>query len=165
MFLPIVWAACALVIVTSAWRVGRRPEALRTARIAMAVLYLGAGAAVNAAFVLRGDDYAAFARSSYLPFVRDTWESLVVPNHALFIGALVVFEAAIGVLVLLGQRQTQVAYGAAIAFHVALLSYGWGFYEWALPMLFALARLLRAELAARPVIDATPALPAVTTRA
>lgn len=122
-------------------------RALRVGRLAMAALYLGAGALVNAVFVLRGDDYADFAAGSYLPFVRDTWASLVVPNHHLFIGGLLVaFEAAVGVLALLGGRRAALALIGAIGFHIALLGFGWGFFLWSLPMLVGLVLLLQAQL-------------------
>jgi hypothetical protein len=151
MLLPILWMTCAAVIVGSAIRVKRHPAALRTARAAMAVLYIGAGAAVNAFFLLRGDDYAEFATASFIPFVRDTWASLVVPNHDVFISVLIGFEVAVGVAVLLGGARTLAAYGAAIGFHVALLSFGWGFFLWSVPMTAALVTLLRAEWRLRAV--------------
>ena len=144
--LPIVWMSCAAVTVTAAIRSRSHPvSALRLGRLGTTVLYLAAGAAVNAFFVVRGDDDAAFARGSSIAFVRDTWASVVVPHHEVWIGLLVVFEVAVGVLVLLGGRATQVAYGAAIAFHVALLPFGWGFFLWSIPMVVALSTLLRAE--------------------
>jgi hypothetical protein len=77
--------------------------------------------------------------------VRETWRDLVVPNHDWWVAALVVFELTIGSLALVGGRWTQVAYGAAIAFHVGLLSFGWGFALWSVPMIGALATLLYAE--------------------
>lgn len=143
--LPIVWIACAAVIITAALRVDHHRGALRTGRLGVSVLYLGAGALVNAAYLVRGDNYEKFADGSYLAFVRDTWRSLVVPNHYVFISLLVLFELAVGILVLSGGKRTQLALGAAFAFHVALLSFGWGFYLWSLPMLGALGLLLRAE--------------------
>jgi hypothetical protein len=152
--LPLIWVSCATVIVVAALRSRRHREALRAGRIGVGVLYLAAGAAVNGFFLLRGDDYAKFADGSYIPFVRDTWRSLVVPNHELFIGLLIAFEAAVGVLAFAGGRWTQVAYVAALAFHVALLSFGWGFYLWSLPMVAALLTLLRAERA--PVAPEAP---------
>jgi hypothetical protein len=144
--LPFIWVACAAVIVTAALRSRRHPSALRLGRTGVGVLYVAAGAAVNAWFVLRGDDYAEFARGSYLGFVRSTWASVVVPHHEMWIGLLVAFELAVGVLALVGGRATQVAYAAAIAFHVCLLAFGWGFFLWSVPMIVALATLLRAEL-------------------
>jgi hypothetical protein len=152
--LPLIWVGCAIAIVTAAVRSRRHRAALRAGRIGVGVLYLAAGAAVNGFFLLRGDDYAEFADGSYIPFVRDTWRSLVVPNHELFIGLLIAFETAVGVLALAGGKRTQLAYVAALAFHVALLSFGWGFYLWSLPMVAALLTLLRAERA--PVAPEAP---------
>jgi hypothetical protein len=143
--LPVVWAACAVVIITAAVRSRHHVEALRTGRLAVATLYLAAGAAVNAFFLLRGDDYREFANGSAFAFVRHAWRDLVVTHHHVWIGLLVVFELAVGVLALLGGRRTQLAYVAAIAFHVALLSFGWGFGLWSLPMIAALVTLLRGE--------------------
>ena len=48
--LPVIWVACGLAIVVTAVRSRRHPAALRGGRVAVAVLYLGAGAAVNAFF-------------------------------------------------------------------------------------------------------------------
>lgn len=98
MLLPLIWAACAVVIIRAALRSKRHPDALRTGRLAVGVLYIVAGAAVNVFFLLRGDDYAQFADGSYIPFVRDTWRDLVVPHHAAWIGLLIAFELAVGVL-------------------------------------------------------------------
>lgn len=145
MVLSIIWLTCAIVIVVAAVRSRRHEEALRTGRIGVAVLYVGAGAAVNAWFLARGDDYAEFAEGAPLDLVRDTWRDLVVPHHEAWIAALVVFELTVGVLALVGGRWTRVAYGLAIAFHVALLSFGWGFALWSVPMIAALATLLNAE--------------------
>ena len=143
--LQTVWVVLALVIFVAAWRSHRSNTAVTVGRYAVATMYIGAGAIVNAAFLARGDDYADFAERSYIPFVRDTWQSLVAPNHTFFISVLILFEATVGVLVALGGRRTQLGLVAAIAFHVALLSFGWVYYLWSLPMIAALARLLRAE--------------------
>jgi hypothetical protein len=145
MLLAIAWFTCAVVIVTAAVRSRRHRGALRLGRIAVGVLYVGAGAGANLFFLLRGDDYAEFAHASYFAFVRNTWTSLVVPHHEAWIGLLIAFELAVGILALLGGPRTQLAYTAAIAFHVALLSFGWGIWLWSVPMLVALSTLLRAE--------------------
>ena len=143
--LPVVWVTLGAIIFAASLRAARSLRARRAGRLAVGVLYIGAGALVNAAFLARGDDYEKFADGSYIPYVRDTWRSLVVPNHDVFISALIAYELAVGVLVLSGGRRAQLGLVGAIGFHVALLSFGWGFYLWSLPMLVALALLLRAE--------------------
>lgn len=143
--LPVIWVTCGLALVVAAVRSRRHPASYRTGRVAFALLYLGGGAGGNSYLLLRGDDYGRFAVGSPWAFVRETWVSLVVPNRWLFIGLLIVFEAAVGLLALAGGRRTQVAYVAAILFHVALLSFGWGFALWSVPMVAALGTLLRRE--------------------
>ncbi len=155
MLLPLIWVGCAAVIIPAAVRSRHHREALRTGRIAVGVLYIAAGAAVNVFFLARGDDYTEFANGAYIPFVRDTWRDVVAPHHEAWIGLLVAFELTVGVLALLGGRRTQLAYGAAIAFHIALLSFGWGFYLRSVPMIAALATLLRVERRTAPTVTAT----------
>lgn len=81
MVTAILWIACAVAVITAAVRSRRHPSALRLGRRSVAVLYLGAGAAVNAVFLARSDDYAKFADGAYIRFVRDTWRDVVVPHH------------------------------------------------------------------------------------
>lgn len=145
-----VWLVLGLAIVVSGLLAARRPAALVVGRVAVVGLYLGAGAAVNALFLLTGADYDGFADGAPIPFVRDTWQSLVVPHHEVFIWLLVAFEAAVGVAAALGGRATRLAYVAAVAFHVALLSFGFGFWAWSLPVATGLLLLLRAELRPAP---------------
>lgn len=149
--LPAIWVGCALAIIIAAVRSRRHPGALRLGRYSMGVLYLGAGAAVNAGLLAQGGGaYRKSADGAYIAYVRDTWHSLVMPNRYVWISLLIAFELAVGVLALLGGRFSEVAYLAAIAFHVALLSFGWGFYFWSIPMIGALVILLRAERSAAP---------------
>jgi hypothetical protein len=131
----------------AALRARRDSRALSLGRGAVAALYIGAGALVNAVMVVRGDDYAKFADGAYLRIVRDAWHTLVVPSHHWWIGALIGFELTVGVLALMGGRATRLSYGLVIAFHVALMSFGFGFWLWAAPMIVATATLLRAERA------------------
>jgi hypothetical protein len=142
--LPVIWVTCAVVIIAAAVRAGRNPRAARIGRWAVALLFLGAGALVNAIFLATGDDYAEFADGAYLRFVSDTWRELVVPNHHLFISLLIAFETIVGLLVLAGGRRAELGFEAAIVFHVALLSFGWGFYLWSIPMIAAFSLHLRA---------------------
>ena len=143
--MPVIWVACAVVIIGAALRARDSAWATRVGELGVAVLYLVAGALVNTVYLIQGEDYSDFADGSYLPFVRDTWASLVVPHHELFIGLLVAFELAVGLLALAGGRYAELGLLAAAGFHVALLAFGWWFYAWSLPVLAALVLLLRAE--------------------
>jgi len=145
-FLAPIWVILGAVIFVCSLRASTSAPARRRARFALAWLYIGAGALVNLGLLLSGADYADFAKGSYIPFVRDTWNSLVVPHQAVFIPILIAFEVVVGLLAIRGGRSTRVALVGAIGFHVGLLAFGWGFYVWSVPMLFALAMLLRADI-------------------
>jgi hypothetical protein len=142
----VAWCVLGLTVVVSAALVNRRERALLWGVVAVALLFVPAGALVNAAYLLAGRDYAGFADASWSSLVTDTWEGAVVPHHHLFIGLLVVFELVVGLLVLVPGLPRRGALAAMIAFHVALLAFGWAFAVWAVPMVWALARLLRAEV-------------------
>jgi hypothetical protein len=146
MLLPIVWGTLGVATVVAAIRSRKSRGAMRAGRVVLAMLFVGAGALVNLVFLVTGEDYADFAEASYIPFVRDTWRSLVVPNVEIFIPILIAFEAAVGVLVLLGGRRTQLALVAIIGFHLGLITFGVGFLIWAVLMIGALALLLRGEV-------------------
>lgn len=143
--MPVVWSVLGLVILVAAIRSARSPEALRVGRWAVGALFIGAGAGVNAWYLARGDDYGGFADGSQFAFVRETWRSVVAPDQVFFISLLIAFELAVGALVLAGDRRSELGLAAAIGFHVALMSFGWAFALWSVPMLFALALLLRAQ--------------------
>lgn len=44
---------------------------------------------MNAVMLATGEDYADFADGAVVGLVRDTWRSVVVPNHHVFISILV----------------------------------------------------------------------------
>jgi hypothetical protein len=124
---------------------GRNRRALFVARAALGILYLGAGALVHAMNLLGGVSYADFANAAHFAFVRDTWASVVVPETGLFIGLLTIFEATVGVLILTGDRWTQVGLWGALVMHVGLLAFGWVITVWSILMLVTFTLLLRAE--------------------
>jgi hypothetical protein len=141
----VAWAVLGLTTLAASLWAHRDRRARLIGRWAVALLFVVAGAGVNAWYLATGIDYAAFADASVIPFVRDTWRSVVAPNQGIWIGLLVAFEAVAGVLVASGGRRTQVGLVAIIGFHVALLAFGPFFAFWSLPMLLALVLLLRAE--------------------
>lgn len=144
----VLWSVLGLTTIIASSLAHRSERARLVGRWALGALFVLAGALVNAWYLLTDVDYGGFADASFIPFVRDTWQSLVAPNQALFIWTLVAVEAVVGTLVVTGGRRTRFAMIAIMAFHVALLPFGWFFWAWSLPMLVALTLLLRAELAA-----------------
>jgi hypothetical protein len=143
--LQVAWLGFGLVILAASLFARRSTHALLIGRIALAALFLLAGACVNAVFLLQGADYSGFADSSYVRFVRETWRAVVAPNQLVFIPLLILFEASVGVLLLLGGRWARLGLVSAMGFHVALLAFGWWYYVWAIPMLVAMALLFRAQ--------------------
>ena len=142
----IMWLVLGGVAFVAALRAGRSRRARDTGRWALAVLFLVFGAAVNAIYLASGTQYYEdFADPSPFPFVRNTWESLVLPNQGFFITLLIVAEAAAGLLLLRGGRWTQAGLVVLIAFHLGQLAFGGVLWVWAPLMLVTLVVLLRAE--------------------
>jgi hypothetical protein len=142
----IMWLVLGGVAFVAALRAYRSRRAMFVGRWALGILMIVLGAAVNAVYLAVDPVYYdAFATSSPFAFVRDTWESLVLPNLGFFITLLIVFEAAMGLLVLSGGRRTQVGLIGLIGFHVGQLAFGGAMWVWAPLMLITLVLLLRAE--------------------
>ena len=144
-FWQALWVIIEATILGAAVWAWRSRRAMHVGRIAAGALFLVGGALFNALNLATGGDYGDFADGSYIPFVRDMWESLVASRQWFFIPLLVVFEAAVGVLLFSGGRKTQLGYVAAIAFHVALMLFGWIFYPASIAMILSFGLLLRAE--------------------
>jgi hypothetical protein len=104
-----------------------------------------AGALVNLVYLVQGDTYASFADAAHFPFVRDTWRAVVAPPYMFFIGLLVIFEAAMGVLVLSGGRRAEVGMVGILGMQAGLLLFGWVITVGAVLMLIAVGLLLRAQ--------------------
>ena len=147
----IMWLVLGGVAFVAALRAGHSVRAMYVGRCALAVLFTGFGAAVNAIYLVLGTDYYAdFADASPFAFVRHSWQSLVLPNEAFFISLLIIAEATAGVLILSGGRWTQLGLLALIGFHLGQLAFGGLLWIWAPLMLVTLTLLLRAERHAGP---------------
>ena len=114
-------------------------------RLAVGVMFTG-GAVVHLAIVVTGTEtYRHFADTAFIPFVRQAWVSVFMPHAALLGLLLAAFELAVGLLILAGARKTTIGLVAAIAFHLGLMLFGWGFWFWSVPMLAMLVALLRFD--------------------
>jgi hypothetical protein len=150
----VFWSVTEIVIfVAAVWAWWSR-RAMYVGRVAVATLFLAGGALFNTWTFATGGDYSNFADGTYLPFVTDTWRAVVAPNQGFFIPLLIAFEVAVGVLVLIGGRGTQLALIAAIGFHLGLMFFGWMYYPFSIAMIVAFALLLRAER--RNAVAASP---------
>lgn len=78
--------------------------------------------------------YDSFADTSWWPFVTHAWRSVLVPNTGYFVPALIVFEAAVGLLIL-SRRYRRIGIVAATGFNAALILFGWGFCIWSVPVI------------------------------
>lgn len=127
-------------------------------RVGTALMMILGGAAVNASSLASGYDYGDFADDAKFGWVTQAWRAVVPGNHILLIGLLITFEAAVGILILLGGRRAQVGLVLTIAFHVALgLFFSWFLTGYAAVMLVALVLLLRTELHPSARVAARPA--------
>jgi hypothetical protein len=141
----VMWLVLGATVVAASVRADRNGRARLVARLALGVLFLVFGALVNAVYLVTDwDSFAAFGEMSQVAFVRDTWASLVVPSTGVFIGLLILGEAVAGVLVLAGGRRMEAGLIGLLGFHAGLLVFGWWLWLYAVPMLGALALLLRA---------------------
>lgn len=141
----IAWLVLGGIVLAAAFRAGRSHRALYVGRAALGALFIGAGALVNLVYLLTGADYGTFADAAHLAFVRDTWHFVVAPRQTVFIALLIIYEIAVGVLILSGGRRTEMGLVGAIGMHLGLLLFGWIMTIWACVMLVAFGLLLRAQ--------------------
>jgi hypothetical protein len=158
----IAWLVLTLVTLVAAIAAQWRPPALRVGRVTLGVYYVAAGALVHAVYLATGESYATFADNAHVAFVRDTWRSLVAPHYVFFIGLLVLFEATVGVLVLVGGRWAELGMTGILAMHTGLLLFGWIYSVFSTVLLVTVGLLLRAQLRADRAAPVARSRPLVT---
>lgn len=142
----IMWLVLGGTAFVASLRATRSRRARYVGRWALGILFIAFGAVTNAVYLATAPEYyERFAVTSPIRFVRDTWESLVIPHQAFFITLLIIAEAVAGMLVLSGGRRTQFGLVLLIGFHVGQLPFGGVLWVWAPLMLLTLALLLGAE--------------------
>ena len=141
----VLWFLCALATIGAAVLAHRSWQARYVGRVAVGLLFVFGGALVHVSNLVAGSDYSGFANPSYFAWVARAWETVVVPNHVLFIGLLAAFEAVVGVLAVCGGRWTWLAYQGVLGFYLLLWLFGWMETVWVLVMLPMMLLLSRAE--------------------
>lgn len=123
---------------------------------------------INAGIVVADPEtYRTFADTSYWSFVTDAWRSVVMAHPVAWILALAAGEVVLGLLLLRGGTAAKAGWAGVIAFHVLLMSFGFGFWLWCVPALLLLVPAARADwpalssAATSTPVPAVPAVPAV----
>jgi hypothetical protein len=88
--------------------------------------------------------YRPFADGA-LPLVRDAWADVFMAAPVFWGLAVALGELLIGLTTLRGGRWTVLGLTGAIAFHLCLMLFGFGFWLWSVPVLALLVPLLRRE--------------------
>ena len=103
--------------------------------------------------------YRHFADGALIPGLSTLWQDVFMAHPAVWGLLLAAFEITCGTLLLMGGRTARIGWVAVLAFHVALMGFGWGFWAWSVPVLTVLVpaalidwpRLVpRAAASARP---------------
>ena len=92
--------------------------------------------------------YAAFADAALFDWVRQAWLDVFMAHPAVWAGLLGAGEVLVGSALLAGGRWALAGLLAVIAFHLALMIFGWGVALWAVPVLAATIPVTRAYLRA-----------------
>jgi len=148
-FMQIMWFGTGIAIIVAGVFANRSRLARYVGRVALFLLFAIAGALMHFIALVSGlkktDFYVTFADTAHFDWVTDAWRAVFVPNQALFVGLVAVFELIVGVLIISGGRRTQVGLMGAIAFHLALWLFGGIQLAWTLVMVPFLVLLLRGE--------------------
>lgn len=93
----------------------------------------GAGACVHMFLaVTTPESYRPFADAALFDWVYDGWQDIFMSHPSLWALVLATAELAIAVLLVKSPRA---GYLAVIAFQLALMLFGWGFWLWSVPAL------------------------------
>jgi hypothetical protein len=97
------------------------------------VALFAAGACVHVFLALTAaDSYAAFADAAFFNWTYHGWQNIFMANPTLWALLLAAAELTIAVVLV---KAPLIGYLAVIAFHLALMLFGWGFWLWSVPAL------------------------------
>ena len=89
--------------------------------------------------------YRRFADGAFWPFVTTSWHDVVMAAPTFWFLLLAAGEVVLGSLLLRDGRAARAGWAGVIAFHVLLMSFGFGFWLWCLPALAFLATAARSD--------------------
>ncbi|MGZ4104748.1 MAG: hypothetical protein ACXVP8_05760 [Actinomycetota bacterium] len=130
----------------------------RAGRWLLGAIFL-VGAGVNLVLAtIASSSYAGFADEAP-PYIRHLWASVFMTHTLGFLALLIAFEATTGIFILRGRRDALLGLGAVIAFHAALMLFGWGFWPSSVPMM-VFAAIVARETAREMRAQSVPVPPA-----
>lgn len=101
---------------------------------------------INAGIALAdAETYRTFADGSFWSFVADAWQQVVMAHPLAWILLLAAGEVVLGLLLLRGGPAARAGWAGVLVFHVVLMSFGFGFWLWSIPVLAALVPAARAD--------------------
>jgi hypothetical protein len=105
------------------------------ARKAVGGFYLFTGG-VHLGIVAAGPEfYRHFADGALFDFVASGWQEIFMTHPVAWGLVMAAGETSLGLLLLSGGRRAKWGLAGVIAFHLALMLFGWGFWVWSAPAL------------------------------
>lgn len=129
-------------------RAGEPPPGWLTARGAVGCFFLFIGGIHLGMVAADSEVYRHFADGSPLSFVREAWADIFMAHPATWGLVVMAAEVVTGLLLLSGGGAAKAGWVGAIAFTVALMLFGWGFWLWSVPALAFLVWAARRDWAA-----------------
>ena len=123
----------------------RLPRRLTLTRRVVGGFYLSMGGVHLGIVAANPLFYAPFAQSAHFEFVRSGWSQIFMAHPAIWGLALAAGETTIGLFLLTGGKWARFGWGAVIAFHLALMLFGWGIWMWSVPALAFLIPAARSD--------------------
>ncbi|HST48531.1 hypothetical protein [Jatrophihabitans sp.] len=90
--------------------------------------------------------YRHFADGALLGFARSRWQDVFMAHPAVWGLVLAAAEVVLGLALLRGGGWARLGWAGVIAFHLALMVFGWGFWLWSVPALTLLIPAARHDL-------------------
>jgi len=127
---------------------GRRPR-LRLDRRIVGCFYLFTGGIHVGIVAADPQFYRHFADGALAGVIRSGWRDVFMAHPAGWGLLLAAGELALGLLLLRGGRWARLGWAGVIGFHLALMSFGWGFWLWSVPALALLVPAAGRDLRQR----------------
>lgn len=112
----------------------RRPAGV-LARKAVGGFYLVTGGVHLGIVAADPEFYRHFADGALFDFVSMGWREVFMAHPAGWGLTVAAGEIGMGVLLLRGGRWARLGWAGVVAFHLALMLFGWGFWLWCVPAL------------------------------